>query len=80
MGDDKIDAMLYAIANLGETSEAEMIINLKTITKKRFIKLLMAKGYQRNHAIKLHEKYMEKYKLRSRIGLEFFIATREEDN
>lgn len=69
-----------SIANLGETLEAEMIINLKTITKKRFIKLLMSKSYQRNEAIKIHKEYMKKYKVRSRIGLEFFIVTREEDN
>ena len=109
MGDDKLDAMLYAIdretkekfvigkgiselttdeiseenntiANLGENLSTEMIIKLRKITKKRFIKLLMSKSYQRNEAIKMHNEYMQKHKARSRISLEFFIATREEDN
>jgi len=108
MGDDKLNAMLYAIhrdtkekfaigkviselttdemleveenntiANLGENLSTEMIIKLKTITKKRFIKLLMAKGYQKNQAIKIHNEYMQKHKARSRIGLEVFINIRD---
>ncbi len=60
--------------SLGENLEAEITVKLKTITKKRFIKLLMAKGYQRNDAIKLHEKYMNEHEfVRSRLGLEIFI-------
>lgn len=52
----------------------ECVVSLKTITKKRFIKLLMARGYQRNDAIKLHEKYMNEHgSVRSRLGLEIFI-------
>lgn len=59
---------------LGENFEAEIAVSLKTITRKRFIKLLMAKRYQRNEAIKIHEKYMNEHNFaRSRLGLEIFI-------
>lgn len=54
----------------------DFIVKLKTITKKRFIKLLMAKGYQRNQAIKIHQQYMLNNRfVRSRLGLEVFVAT-----
>lgn len=49
-------------------------INFKKITKKRFIKLLMAnEKIQRNAALKLYETYMREYKRRSRIGLTLFL-------
>ena len=54
----------------------DFIVKLKTITKKRFIKLLMAKGYQKNQAIKMHQEYMLNNRfVRSRLGLEIFVAT-----
>lgn len=62
------------VSNLGDDFEAEITVRLKTITKKRFIKLLMAKGYQRNDAIKIHKNYMDEHKfIRSRLGLEIFV-------
>jgi len=54
----------------------DFTVKLKTITKKRFIKLLMAKGYQKNQAIKMHQEYMSDHRfVRSRLGLELFVAT-----
>lgn len=53
----------------------ECMVKIKTITKKRFIKLLMAKGFQKKDAIKMHEIYKRKYKSRSMLGLEMFVAT-----
>lgn len=51
----------------------ECNIKFKKITKKRFIKLLMANKIQRNAALKLYETYMREYKRRSRIGLTIFL-------
>lgn len=50
-----------------------MIVMPKTMKKKRFIKLIMSKGYQRNKANKIHQEYMEKYKYRTMIGLMVFL-------
>ncbi len=46
--------------------EFECTVQIKTITKKRFIKLLMAKGFQKNYAIRMHEIYKRKYNEYSR--------------
>lgn len=46
----------------------------KTITKKRFIKLLMAKGFQRNQAKRMHQEYIRKYKYRTQLNLEIFTS------
>lgn len=54
--------------------EFECTVQMKIITKKRFIKLLMAKGFQRNHAIKMHEIYKSRYRSRTRLGFEVFVA------
>ena len=53
----------------------ECAVQIKTIKKKRFIKLLMSKGFQKRDAIKMHEIYKIRYGLRSLIGLELFVAT-----
>ncbi len=53
--------------------EAECTITIPRIKKKRFIKLLMAKGYQRNEAIKMHEEFRKHGYLRSRFYLEIFV-------
>lgn len=50
----------------------EIPIIPKTITKKRFVKLLMGMGHQRNEANKMHQEYMELNKLRTKIGMIFF--------
>lgn len=55
--------------NLGE---ATVTIIPRTITKKRFIKLLMGHGYQKNQAIRMHEEYMSTNKVRTKIGLMIF--------
>lgn len=63
------------ISSLGElVNEAEIEIPVipKTITKKRFIKLLMGKGYQRNKANKMHQEYMQLNRFRTEMGLVFF--------
>lgn len=103
MGDDAIDAMIYAInRETGEKTEIgkgcalpklapgglefkdvffeefigkeefEIAVKPKTITKKRFIKLLMGMGYQRNEASKMHEEYMKYNKFRTELGMTFF--------
>lgn len=57
-------------------SMGSMVCNIKfkKITKKRFIKLLMAnEKIQRNDALKLYKTYMREYKRRSRIGLTLFL-------
>lgn len=57
--------------NVGANQTVELTLEVKprTITKKRFIKLLMGMGYQKNEAIKMHNEFMKKYKFRSVIGL-----------
>ena len=35
----------------------------------------MARSYQKNQAIKMHNEYMQKFKVRSRLGLEVFMMT-----
>ena len=103
MGDDSIDAMIYAInKETGEKTkigkgcelpklapggigfkdvffeefigkeEIEIAIKPKTITKKRFIKLLMGMGYQRNEANKMHQEYIKHNKFRTELGMTFF--------
>ena len=57
--------------------EVECTINIPKIKKKRFIKLLMAKGYQRNEAIKMHEEFRKHGYLRSRFYLEIFVSMYE---
>lgn len=52
----------------------EIEVKLKTITKKRFIKLLMGMGYQRNEANIMHEEYMKMNKFRTELGMIFFEA------
>lgn len=60
--------------NLGEGSNEEATVTIipRTITKKRFIKLLMGHGYQKNQAIRMHEEYMSTNKVRTKIGLMIF--------
>lgn len=60
------------IADVGETEEITIPLNPKTITKKRFIKLLMGMGHQRNEADKMHQEYMQLNKFRTKIGMIFF--------
>ena len=43
--------------------------------KKRFIKLIMSKGYQKNEAYKMHQEYMKKYKSRTLIGFTIFLES-----
>ena len=52
----------------------EIEVKLKTITKKRFIKLLMGMGYQRNEVNLMHKEYMKKNKIRTEFGMIFFEA------
>lgn len=49
------------------------IIRLKTIKKKRFLKLLMSKGYSRNEARIIHNKYIKKHKERTILGMDSFL-------
>lgn len=53
---------------------AEISIIPKTITKKRFIKLLMSMNHQRNEANIMHEEYMKMNKFRTELGMIFFEA------
>lgn len=70
--------------DLGEgfNGEATVTIIPRTITKKRFIKLLMGHGYQKNEAIRMHQEYMSTHKVRTKIGLimfEIFYPTDESE-
>ena len=56
----------------GEAENISFSFIPKAITKKRFIKLLMGMGHQRNEANKMHQEYMKLNKLRTEIGLIFF--------
>ena len=49
------------------------IIKLKTVKKKRLLKLLMSKGYSRNEAITIYNKYMKKHKQRTILGMDSFL-------
>lgn len=59
----------------GYRCSSNFTIKLKNIKKKRFIKLLMSKGYQKNKALEMHKEYMKLHTSRSRIGLELFVMT-----
>lgn len=60
-------------ANLGESVQVECIIAPKRIKKKRFKKLLMSFGFQRNQAEILHKVYMESGRPRTKIGMLLLI-------
>lgn len=70
--DEELEEKYIGLDNLGEGATFECTIVPKTITKKRFIKLLMGVGHQRNEANKMHQKYMEEYKSRTKIGMIIF--------
>ncbi len=72
--DEKLEEKYMGLANLGEGATFECTIVPKTITKKRFIKLLMGMGYQRNEAYEMHQEYMERYKSRTKLGMICFEA------
>lgn len=56
---------------IGE-DELTVTVIPRTISKKRFIKLLMGMGYQRNEANKMHIEYMKMNKFRTELGMTFF--------
>lgn len=72
---------IYFSGNLAESINVECIYKPKIITKKRFIKLLMSKGFQRNIAKELHQEYMKLCIPRTKIGISLLITalTRELD-
>ena len=49
------------------------------ISRKRFIKLLMSKGFQRNEAIKIHQEYIKKYKYRTKLSLAMYLLRRNKN-
>ena len=49
------------------------------ISRKRFIKLLMSKGFQRNEAIKIHQEYIKKYKYRTKFSLDMYLLRRNKN-
>lgn len=65
-----------ALRDFANAASGEVSIDLepKTISKKRFIKLLMSEGYQRNDAIKAHNYYMEKYGTRNEFMVNMFLG------
>lgn len=67
----------YLDPELATKAELEIPIRFKLITRKRFIKLVMSRGYQRNEAEKIHNEYMLKLGTRTRIGMEVFLASRD---
>ena len=48
-------------------------IRLKYPTKKKFIKLIMAKGYQRDEAIKIYKGYMNRFGFRIDYVLDLYL-------
>lgn len=58
----------------GHSCSCDFTVKLKTIKKKRFIKLLMSMGYQRNEANKIHKEYIKTHKTRTKLGLYMFEA------
>lgn len=71
-----INPQLFIATETEIETKAASIIPI-TITKKRFIKLLMSKGFQRNESIKIHQEYMKNHKYRSRIGLEAYLLFKD---
>lgn len=62
------------VSKLGESYSGEFIIKPKKIKKKRFIKLVMSKGIQRNIANIIHQEYMKTHEVRTYLGMWFFIT------
>lgn len=62
-------------ADIGESLQIECMIALKTITKKRFKKLLMSYGFQRNQAEIIHQEYMKLGRPRTKIGMLLLITS-----
>lgn len=69
---EKNECVGFCNVGANQTGELTLEVMPRTITKKRFIKLLMGMRYQKNEAIKMHNEFMKKYKFRSVIGLVFF--------
>ena len=69
---EKNECVGFCNVGANQTGELTLEVMPRTITKKRFIKLLMGMGYQKNEATKMHNEFMKKYKFRSVIGLIFF--------
>ena len=67
------------IAELGEGATFECTIVPKTITKKRFIKMLMGMGYQRNEATKMHQEHMKIYNSRTKLTMMCFESFYKQD-
>lgn len=63
----------YVDKSLGDSFECT--IKLTTISKKRFIKLLMGEGFQRNEAILMHNAYMKEHNTRTMLGFVIFKET-----
>lgn len=69
---EKNECVGFCDIETSQTGELTLDVKLRTITKKRFIKLLMGMKYQRNEANIMHEEYIKKYKSRTVIGLVLF--------
>lgn len=67
------------LAEVGEGATFECTIVPKTITRKRFIKLLMGMGYQRNEASKMHQEHMKIYKSRTKLTMMCFESFYKQD-
>ena len=67
-----IDEEISSLGELVNEAEIEIPVIPKTITKKRFIKLLMGMRHQRNEANKMHKEYMEINKFRTELAMTFF--------
>ena len=66
---EKNECVGFCNVGANQTGELTLEVMPRAIKKKRFIKLLMGMGYQKNEAIKMHSEFMKKYKFRSVIGL-----------
>lgn len=66
---EKNECVGFCNVGANQTGELTLEVMPRAIKKKRFIKLLMGMGYQKNEAIKMHSEFIKKYKFRSVIGL-----------
>lgn len=60
--------------DIGENEQLGCLIKIKTITKKRFKKLLMSFGIPRNNVNIFYEAYMELGQPRSLLGMIIFLS------
>lgn len=67
------------LAMIGESAELEATITLKTMRRKRFIKLLMSYGIQRNEAYRVAMEYRKKGIPFTTIAIILYVAKKRKE-